>query len=379
MPLPRLLALALLASVATTPARADVQPCGLPVAMEDGWRVAPPQASGLDQAALCRLAARLEGPARPNVHAVLVVRGGKLAFERYFTGDDERWGRWLGTIAFGPDTIHDMRSVTKTVTALLVGAAIDRGLLAGVDEPVMKFFPEYADLRTPERDRILLRHLLTMTMGIAWDEERPYTDPSNSELQMSRTQDPLRYVLEQPVVAAPGEQYRYNGGATALLAAVVQRATGQSLEAFARSALFQPLGIAQVEWIRLRDGNPAAASGLRLRPRDLAKIGQMLLAGGTWAGRRVLSAEWVREVATPRIGGSGLYLYGYQVWLGRSFAGGTEIRWFAGVGLGGQRVFVVPDLDLVVVTNAGMYANAQQSTVALDILNRVVEAAVAAK
>jgi CubicO group peptidase (beta-lactamase class C family) len=375
MQLARLLTVVLIVFIAAR-AHAEVQSCGMPTLLEDGWRM---DASAVDEEVLCKLVARLESPARPNVHAVLVVRGGKLVFEHYFAGDDERWGRWLGTVAFGPETIHDLRSVTKTVTALLVGAAIGRGFLAGVEEPVLKFFPEHADLRTPERDRIRLRHLLTMTMGIAWDEERPYTDPTNSEIQMSRAQDPLRYVLEQAVIAPPGEQYRYNGGATALLAAVVQRATGQPLEEFARTALFQPLGITQVEWIRLRDGNPAAASGLRLRPRDLAKIGQMLLAGGVWEGHRVLSAEWVRELATPRVAGSELYFYGYQVWLGRSFAGGAEITWFAGVGLGGQRLFVVPDLDLVVVVNSGMYASALQRTVPLEILNRVIEAAVRAK
>src|SRR4051794_23767281 len=209
MPLARFLAAALLA-LSLAPAWADVPPCGTPAAVEDGWRIAAPEASGVDQAILCRLAGRLESPSRPNVHAILIVRHGRLAFERYFPGEDQRWGTPLGQVAFGPETLHDMRSVTKSVTGLLVGAAMDRGLVAGVDEPVMKFFPEHADLRTPERDRIRLRHLLTMSMGIAWDEERPYTDPANSEIQMSRAPDPLRYVLAQPVVAAPGEQYRYN-------------------------------------------------------------------------------------------------------------------------------------------------------------------------
>jgi CubicO group peptidase (beta-lactamase class C family) len=363
------------------PDRAAAANCGdAPAARGDGWAVAAPGEAGLDGRRLCAMAERLENAPADNVHAVLVARRGRLVFERYFAGEDQRWGRPLGRVEFGPDTLHDLRSVTKTVVALLVGIAIGRGHLEGVDEPVTRFFPEHADLRGPERDRIRLRHLLTMTAGLAWDEFIPYSDPSNSERQMSRAPDPYRYALEQPVVAPPGELYAYSGGATALLAAVLHKATGRPLDAFAKEALFDPLEAAEAEWIRYPSGHAdaVAASGLRLRPRDMAKLGQLFLSGGVWNGRRVVPAAWIAEAATPRVvAASPGTLYGYQVWLGRSLVAGREVRWAGAMGLGGQRVFVVPEADLVVATTAGLYASGRQGPVTLEILNRYVLPALA--
>jgi CubicO group peptidase (beta-lactamase class C family) len=127
-----------------------------------------------------------------NVHAMLVVRHGKLVFEHYLSGSDEAWGRPLGSIAFGPQVRHDERSVTKSVVALLLGIAIDRGLIKSIDEPVLSFFPEYADLRTPEKDRITLSHLITMSAGLEWHElDIPYTNAANSEIRMETAPDPI--------------------------------------------------------------------------------------------------------------------------------------------------------------------------------------------
>jgi CubicO group peptidase (beta-lactamase class C family) len=259
--------------------------CGAaaPAARADGWAVATSEEVGLDPRRLCATAERLESAPDDNVHAVLVARRGRLAFERYFTGEDGRWGR----VEFGPDTLHDLRGATTTVIGLLVGAAIDRRLLEGVDEPVMRFFPEHADLRTPERKRIRLRHLLTMSDGFDWDEVTPYySNPPNTEQQMNLTPDPYRFVLERPVAAPPGERFNYNGDATALLGAILQKATGRPLDAFAREALWQPLGITEAEWMRYPSGqgDVVAPWGLRLQPRDFAKVGQLFLSDGAWHG-----------------------------------------------------------------------------------------------
>jgi len=306
-----------------------------------------------------------------------------LVFEHYAAGHDERWGTPVGRVEFGPDVKHDLRSVTKSVTSLLVGIAIDRGLIRGVDEPVFGFFPEYADLRTPEKERIRLRHLLTMSSGLAWDEAASYMDsatgapnPANSMTSMESARDHYRYVLEQPVVAPPGQTYNYSGGSTELLAAVLRKTTGQSLDEFARVALFEPLGITDIEWARYPNGDPAAAFGLRLRPRDIAKLGQLVLARGVWQGRQIVSASWLDESTSPHIKGQPPFLYGYQWWLGRSSIEGREIRWVAGFGYGGQRLTVVPALDLVVVVTAGLYQNPLFRVVPGRILNQHVLPAV---
>lgn len=331
--------------------RAEAAECGTPSALGDGWQVAAQEALGFDPEQLCNLEAKLAATPQDNVHAVVVVRGGRLVFEGYLTGADQRSGQDLGPTPHGPDVLHDVRSVSKSVTSLLVGIAIDRKLIASVDEPMFGFLPEYADLRTPDRDRVQVRHLLAMSSGIAWDENRPYSDPKNSEIQMIRADDPYRFVLEQPIVAAPDKVWNYSGGSTQLLAGIVQRASGQRFADFAREALLEPLDITEYEWIALPNGETAAASGLRLRPRDMAKIGQLLLNGGMWDGRRIVSEEWLQESVIPRVSSS----YGYQWWTGLSVIGEQVIERTEAKGFGGQRIFIVPSLDLVVVTTAGLY------------------------
>lgn len=351
MPLRR--ALPLIALLATPAAAADTPPdCRAPAALDDGWAVAAPADEGFDPATLCAV-----GPAMQdrNAHAVLVVRHGTLVYERYFTGEDERWGRPLGRIPHDAATKHDLRSITKSVTSLLIGIAVDYGWIKDIDAPVLSLLPQYADLRSPEKDRITLRHLLTMSTGLAWSEDLPYSDPRNSERLMSDAPDPYRYVIEQPFATDPGKLWTYSGGATALLSAVLKQVSGRPLDVLAREVLFAPLGIDDVEWIRYPNGDPVAASGLRLRPRDIAKIGRLVLDHGAWQGKQIVSPGWIDQSTTKQIAAEDQVDYGFQWWLGHSQVGGQDLRWAAGVGWGGQRLFLVPDRDLLVVVTAGLY------------------------
>lgn len=376
----RIRGLILLVAIAALPRTALAQTgCGIPSSGNDHWLVATPESVGLSSAALCPMVKWLTDWKEGNIHAVLVARHGKLVFEHYFTGTDERLGRELGEVAFGPETRHDERSVTKSITDLVVGIAIDRGWIKSIDQSVMSFFPEYADLRTPEKNRITLRDLLTMSSGLEWHEiDTPYTSDKNSEIRMDTAPDPYRYALEQPVASPPGEIWNYNSGSTELLGAILRKATGKPLDQLARSLLFEPLGITDVEWYKYAHGNPSAAAGLRLRPRDLAKIGQLVLQHGAWNGKQLVSSGWIDASTTPQINGLLIFFYGYQFWLGRSLINKHELDWSAAWGLGGQRIFIVPERDLVVVVNAGLYRSDIQSQVPLKILNQYVLKAVAA-
>lgn len=359
-------------AVLPTPALAQ-SGCGIPNAGNDHWPVASPASVGLSSATLCPMVPWLANWKEGNVHAVVVARHGKLVFEHYFTGADEHLGREVGPVAFGPETRHDERSMTKSVTDLIVGIAIDRGWIKSVDQSVMSFFPEYPDLRTPERNRITLRNLLTMSSGLEWHEiDTPYTSDKNSEIRMDSAPDPYRFALEQPVVAPPGQIWNYNSGSTELLGEILRKATGKPLDQLARSLLFEPLGISDIEWYKYAHGNPSAAAGLRLRPRDLAKIGQLVLQHGVWNGKQLVPAAWIDASTTPQINGLLIFFYGYQFWLGRSLINKHEVDWAAAWGLGGQRLFIVPELDLVVVVNAGLYRSDMQAAVPLKILNQYV-------
>src|SRR5438045_2690072 len=144
--------------------------CGSPADLHDAWRIAAPQQVGLDPALVCGIGPRLEALEEAKAHGVVIARHGALVYERYFAGQDWRLSTPLGEVTFNARTKHDTRSISKSVTSLLVGIALDRGLLINLDTPVFSFFPEYDDLRTPEKDRTTLRHLLTMSSGLAWDE-----------------------------------------------------------------------------------------------------------------------------------------------------------------------------------------------------------------
>jgi CubicO group peptidase (beta-lactamase class C family) len=357
----------------------EAKVCGAPVSLTDGWNIAPQPDVGLDPAKLCGLDAFLAQWPQANIHAVVVVRKGKLAMERYFSGADERWGEPIGTVQYGPEVKHDLRSISKSVTSLLVGIARGEGKFPALDSSAIGFFPQYAGLKTADNARITFADFLTMSSGLAWDESLPYANPANSERRLIDAANPIQYVFEQKLVAPPGTVYNYNGGGTTVLGAAVAKATGQRLDDYARDRLFAPLDITDYEWIGLpfaAHHPPAAASGLRLRARDTAKLGQLMLSDGVWRDRQVLPKGWAADSIKPRLNGEGLYFYGYQWWLGRSFRHGAQLTWAAGVGYGGQRLFVVPALDLVVMVNAGHYTSSLQGVIPLGIFNRIVPPAV---
>ena len=350
--------------------------CGSPSSIDDGWTTASPDSVGMDGAQLCGIAARL-GQRATSVHSVVVVRHGRLVFEQYFPGYDQPWGQPDGPQEFSATTKHDLRSASKSVVSLLVGIAIDRKLIEGVDEPVLKFFPDHQAMRQAGWEAITLRHLLTMSSGMKWDEARAWTDPNNDEPHLVSEDDPIGYVLARPVAAPPDVLWTYNGGGTELLGNILEHVSGKPLETFAREALFQPLGITDVEWKAYpKNGKIAAASGLRLRPRDAAKLGQIVLSRGQWNGQQIVLAEWIAQSTTPRFQAIGFFgntlFYGYQWWMGRSLAGGKEIKWIGAFGWGGQRLFIVPELDLVMMTTAAQYGQPKEGLAAIDILSNIV-------
>jgi CubicO group peptidase (beta-lactamase class C family) len=364
------LSMAQFSAYASAPAAAL---CGSATVLHDGWATATPESVGFESRQLCAIGNAVRHGRLRNLHGVVVVRQGRLVFEQYFTGPDEHWGSPVGDVTFGPDTLHDVRSITKSIVSLLYGIAHGQGTVGSVDRPVLDAFPEFADLRTdPARMRILVKHALTMTMGTEWNEDLPYSNPRNGERQMEAAADRYRFVLDRPLVAAPGERWNYDGGATAVIAKLVSRGTGRPLLDFAQEHLFAPLGITGVDWITDMKDEPKAASGLRLRPRDLAKIGQLVLQRGRWGAQEVIPDRWLQEATTAQAQPDPFRRYGYQWWLGGSPFGDAETPWVAGFGLGGQRLYIVPELELVVVVTAGNYDKPGQGRLPLAILEQFV-------
>jgi CubicO group peptidase (beta-lactamase class C family) len=314
----------------------------------------------------------------PGLHGIVVVRAGRLVLEWYGAGEDWSWGTPRGHVKFGPETLHDLRSVTKSVTSLLYGIALEHRRVPAPDAPLLAHFPEYGDLASDEqRASLRVEHALTMTLGLEWREDLPYTSAENSEIAMERAPDRYRYVLERPIVEKPGRRWHYCGGATALIGALIERGTGLRLPDFAREALFRPLGIDAFEWMAGGDGVASPASGLRLTPRGLARIGECVAAGGRWDGRAVVPDWWLEASHTPRVTIAQGFDYGYQWYLGTAPApAGGAVRWAAGQGNGGQRLLVVPELGLAVAITCGAYDSANQMTTPGRVFNLVLSSVV---
>ncbi|HVE53044.1 MAG TPA: serine hydrolase [Ramlibacter sp.] len=327
-------------------------------AASTGWQAGNPEDLGIAADLPARLAQGVRSGELANLHAVFVARRGRLAVESYFEGTDDRRGTPLGKVAFSPTTLHDVRSISKSVVGLLYGIALADGKVPALDTPVIDAFPAYAELARDGRLRdIRMAHVLSMTMGLDWNEDLPYTDRRNSEVAMELSPDRYRYVLDRPVVSAPGERWRYSGGATALLGHLVARGTGLPLLEFARARLFTPMGIEHVEWIPGTNGEAAAASGLRMRAGDLAKVGQLVLQRGAWDGRALVPADWIAASMVPRTTAFEGVQYGFH-WYVVPGPGGTFAS--MGFGLGGQRLVAIPAQDLVYVIYMGNYYRADQ-------------------
>ena len=322
-----------------------------------------------------------------NLHGVVIVRKGKLVLERYFAGDDNTRGRPLDKVAFRADTLHDLRSVSKSIVDLLYGIALADRKGAAAGGAARCLLPRIRRACSRSRSQAVDDpHALTMTMGTDWDELGvPYSDPTNSEIAIDMAPDRYRFILGMPVVMDPGKRWVYNGGATASLAGIVTRGTGRRLHEFARRKLFDPVGIGPTEWITGRDGEVIAASGLRMTPRDLARIGVMMLNGGMWGDRRVVAEQWIARSTSAAADVDEIRQYGYHWYLGKfAFTISTRPRWdrsrlerfWGAIGNGGQRLFIFPGLDLSAAITAGNYDMPDQWVPSTRIIREVMLAAI---
>lgn len=341
----RLLLGALSLALVSAPAQAEVD-----------WPVAAPASQGLSAGRLAAMDATVRAGDFQQITSVLIARHGRLVHEAYF--DDA-----------GRDARRNTRSVTKSVTAMLIGAAIAEGGLSGVDAPVLPFVAAGGPFENPDprKYRITVEDLLTMSSLLECNDDNEFS--RGNEERMYLIEDWAGFAFDLPIRGFPawaprpeaspyGRSFSYCTAGVVTLGAVVQGAVGRPLPEFAHDALFGPLGIDGEEWQISPTGLAMGGGGLGLTSRDLLALGQLLLNRGQWDGRQVLPAAWVEAMTTPHSSvGEGRGDYGYLVWLPTfEVAGAPHAAWMMS-GSGGNKVIVVPDLDVVAVvttTNFGV-------------------------
>ncbi len=300
------------------------------------WRASTPEEQGLDSTSILAMLQEIQNK-KLNIHSVLIVRHGYLVTEVYFPPYQQNYK-------------HPVFSVTKSVTSAMVGKAIQEGYIKSVQQKVVDFFPDIARDATDERlGDMTVEHLLTMSAG--------YNTTTFPNLEgKDASFDTIRHILTyDSILQPPGKTFFYDSGLPHVLSAIVQKGSGMALSAYAEQKLFQPLGITDVAWSSDPRGVTMGQAGLSLRPREMAKIGYLYLHQGEWNGAQVLPSEWVNTSTTKHIETRGLMNaaeddgYGYLWWIDSAEGGGYSAH-----GFGGQFIFVLPRLDMVVVFTGGL-------------------------
>ena len=342
-----------------------------PEFMDDGLNVGRLNQAGIDSTLMAKLNGCIYANKFDQVHAVLIYKNDRLVFEKYYEGNKYQWDApdYHGNrIIWDKDSMHVIMSCTKSFTSACIGIAVEKGYINDINESIFNYLPEHQQLNNNGKNSITIKHLLTMTSGLKWNEWEAH-DPSLNDIDRIYSfcqNDPVSGVLEKPLEYNPGEKFTYNGGGMIILGEILKHATSMNIESFANKYLFNPLEIDTLQWYQFENGVYACDGSLVMKPRDMLKFGVTYLNNGRWNGKRVLSEDWVLFSKKPfnkneginiPIDDSGKNGYGYSWWTNELTISGKKINLFQAGGWGGQEIIVIPDLHMVVVFTGGNYTS----------------------
>jgi len=277
-----------------------------------------------------------------ELHSFIIIKDGYVVYENYFKENGSQ---------VSPDDLHALHSATKSINSLLVGIMIDNGYIPSEHIQVMEIFSDYiVENSSKEKYMIELRHVLENTCGFEWNEwAYSYADPRNIYNKFISSPDRVKFVLNLPIADAPGEKFVYNTGASHLVTAAIQRITGKSALEFAEENLFHPLGITEVIWPKDSQGINKGA-GLNMIPKDMAKIGLLMLTEGIWEGKQLISKDWIEKSLQKMNRVSTNVYFGYHWWIYEH----QNIEIISAYGYNDQRIYIIPSKSLVMVTTAAI-------------------------
>lgn len=341
-----------------------------PDSMGDGLEVASLEEVQISRRPIEAAVNRIQSGQYSEVHSMLIYKNGKLVLEEYFTGHDYQWdapGHYATLRSWDTDKPHYVHSVSKSVTSMLTGIAIDHGFIDHVQQSIFDYLPDYQYLKTENKEQITIEHLLTGTSGLQWAEwNAPLSSVANDQVGIYyHEKGPVDFVLSRPLKRMPGTNFVYSGGNFEVLGVMLENASGMSFKKFSRKYLFDPLGLDSAQWAQVYlSGEVHAAGSLRITPREMVKIGACMLNQGSWKGKRILSEDWVKKSALPYPGNKGINIpgepsgkqgYSYSWWTKTYYQGGRRIQMYAAGGWGGQHIMVIPEVSMVVVFTGANY------------------------
>lgn len=351
---------------------------------QEDWETSTLEKEGFDAKAINEFVEDIRKGKYGLVDHFLMIRHGRVVADHHFEHDYEKISAKYDPVDEQYDydhpnwhpyyqgtELHTLQSVTKSITSIGVGIAIDEGHIPdGVETPAMSFFEDFEhDLDDPRKKSMRLHDLLTMRSGITWNEMTSYDDERNSCIQLEMSDDWIQFVLDQPMREDPGTRFDYNSGVSVLIGKVARVATGKRIDKYLESKLFEPLGIDEYYWKKTPKGEIDTEGGLYLAPHDLARIGYLFLRNGQWNGKQIVSQEWVELSTSPVVEDVG---YGFQWWVDKQKNGRSEI--YSGKGYGGQFPIVIPEHDLVIVFNAWNIHGAPEMSTQQAVENRILPA-----
>jgi CubicO group peptidase (beta-lactamase class C family) len=367
-----------------------------PENINDGIDVGTLEEVNIDTNLITNAVVRISQGKYKEVHSMLIFKDNKLVFEQYFKGHKYKWdgaGYYGEFVTWNRSMTHSIHSVTKSITSTCLGIAIDKGFIESVNQSIFDYLPKYQHLNKEGKDKITIEHLLTMTSGLEWDEwGAPNNSRNNDIINMWFQENPATYILEKPLINEPGTKFTYCGSGINVLGEIIKNATQMNLDTFSRKFLFEPLGIDSVNWgQQFQNGTIDAASGLKITPRDMIKIGAIFLNKGVWKEKQIISEQWVAKCATPFPGPDNSWFnhflqpippddntwgrrgYSYSWWTHQLIGSGKKIKMFYAGGWGGQNIIVLPELNAVVVFTGGNYLS---KTTVFKILKKYIIPAV---
>jgi len=287
-----------------------------------------------------------------NVESLIVYSQGEIKFEKYYNG-------------FSKDSLHQIQSQTKSIMALLMGIAIDKGYIKSENEPVRFYFPDYFNDDNQPKSKVTIRDLLTMSAGFEWEEMLPLNDAKNDNANMFNSGNWLQYALSRPMAQKPFTEFKYNSGCPMIMAGIIEKATKMKLDEFANKYLFKPLGIVKFRWLKDQTGFCHAGGGLFLKPRDVLKIGELVLNNGRRNNNQIISENWIQKATSSYLATSfDTSTYGYFWWIREmKINEGKTTKMVSSEGAGGQKLYIFPDYKLIIAFTERNYSTPQVSPI----------------